>query len=1341
MQLPYIASPALSVRFVAMQGPARFWVRKGSRGVKLCSRLFAGLILLWANGPYGMANTTCMAPNAAAPCRTPASLNQNSPEPQINLGAGNPVHLATGNKYQYETDLLPSAGWPLLAITRHYSAQNRRVSFMGQGWHSDFDMRLRSRGPETVIEQADGHTVAFRRIGPGLHASSQHGQLHTRTDGWRWQRGHGQQLDFNAQGWLIRVRGPAGHALAIDRHTAPGPLQGAIKTVSAHRAGHQPSRLAPHHRTPDADLPLPDSLRPAPDRPSVLTFTYTLQSGHAYLAHIDSPAGRFSYDYETAVGDRLRLAGMRRPDGSQRRYRYDPAHQGGNPFALTQIENIGTPASGIRQRQGQWAYNAANQVVAFGEGPQAYQLAYGLPGDDHHAAQSAAPASAQRPPATRTRLRRADGAVTDVYLARYPAGQAHVTAVTGAACPGCPAPGTRATHDPSGRLLSINGTQIARDDQGRLQHLDLAHTGWAGLRLAYNTQGQRYAWQSHVTGREHLQFNPHGLVAQRHFADGQIWHYDYDTAGRPLHVRQGAVETRLRWRGNLLMHVQHPAETESRDYDDQGRMVRRTLTRPAPTPSATSEPLRFSETFAYDSQHRLTRHTLAEGGALHYTWGHGRQLTGLVWETASGQRHTVIRSQPDRAGYRYGNGLQQTTLRRGQDLWQVLVADSPRTAPAPDSLDKGSTHGTPATAGTLGTLGTLGTHAQRYQFDAQGRVIAEQWFSTMAGFDEHRYAYNRQSRLIGATTRGPGQTTRTRWFAHDEDGAALQIQPAIVRTPAGLPARISTRRLHYGEDRRLKAVWDNQTPLVRYAHNAFGHRIWRRTVDEQTHYWYLDRRVVAESTSSAGSGALTESAPAAGSAPPRPDSRPDPISRRYLYAHHVPVGLIDYTNEASPDGTLHFVHADLTGAPHAITDTQGHTVWTARYSPWGHAQTRGITFNLRAPGQYHDPATGWHDNLLRTYDPEHGQFLEPDPLGPIPGNQNLGYASQQPRRFIDPTGLLLFAFDGTRNDASTRTNIWKLSQRYHDGPVAYEGGPGNPYTTDWDAITAYSAPRILDAQWQALLDTLAATPVDPKQAVPIDIIGYSRGAALARHFGNQVSQYLSNGQFSYHDQQRGLITACVDLRFMGVFDTVAQFGLNGSGNSAYDLTVDAGWQWVAHAVALHERRWLFPLTSAADTQAGNVVEAAFVGAHADIGGGVFFDSDGQGSQRGDLSDISLNWMLWQARAAGVAFGEGSADDAVVSAPYLHDDRNSTLRALQNGDRGVDRANGQLWHNYQDDTPRLGRTTREATETFIRRYDDWRRLPGNEVGTVDMQAYSHWLEQTLGTTVAGDSRYH
>src|SRR3546814_15511402 len=100
-----------------------------------------------------------------------------------------------------------------------------------------------------------------------------------------------------------------------------------------------------------------------------------------------------------------------------------------------------------------------------------------------------------------------------------------------------------------------------------------------------------------------------------------------------------------------------------------------------------------------------------------------------------------------------------------------------------------------------------------------------------------------------------------------------------------------------------------------------------------------------------------------------------------------------------------------------------------------------LSLDLRLPGQVFDAETGWHDNLLRTYLPGPGQYLEPDPLGPVPGSQALGYAAQQPRRYADPLGLLLFAFDGTRNSPMTRSNVWKMSQAYLDGPVYYHSGP------------------------------------------------------------------------------------------------------------------------------------------------------------------------------------------------------------------------------------------------------------------------------------------------------------
>src|SRR3546814_13940027 len=78
---------------------------------------------------------------------------------------------------------------------------------------------------------------------------------------------------------------------------------------------------------------------------------------------------------------------------------------------------------------------------------------------------------------------------------------------------------------------------------------------------------------------------------------------------------------------------------------------------------------------------------------------------------------------------------------------------------------------------------------------------------------------------------------------------------------------------------------------------------------------------------------------------------------------------------------------------------------------------------------------------------------------------------------------------------------------------------------------------------------------------------------------------------------------------MGLFDTVAPFGLLGAQNANYDLTIAAAWEWVAHAVALHERRWLFPLTST-DNGGGNIIEAPIIGAHPHLGGGPPVNAEG-----------------------------------------------------------------------------------------------------------------------------------
>src|SRR5690606_16962283 len=178
-----------------------------------------------------------------------------------------------------------------------------------------------------------------------------------------------------------------------------------------------------------------------------------------------------------------------------------------------------------------------------------------------------------------------------------------------------------------------------------------------------------------------------------------------------------------------------------------------------------------------------------------------------------------------------------------------------------------------------------------------------------------------------------------------------------------------------------------------------------------------------------------------------------------------------------------------------------------------------------------------------TYDPQAGHYLEPDPLGVRPpvrvGGHELravtsafGYAAQQPRRYTDPLGLVLFAFDGTREDLVTATSLYQMALLYRNGDdtragsmdMHYQPGPGNPRRPDLDAAIARSADAIVAAQWRSLLQHLAAFQASDKAAI-IDLIGYSRGAALARHFANQLVQNTRNGRFWQRDALNGTVTA------------------------------------------------------------------------------------------------------------------------------------------------------------------------------------------------------------------------
>ena len=218
------------------------------------------------------------------------------------------------------------------------------------------------------------------------------------------------------------------------------------------------------------------------------------------------------------------------------------------------------------------------------------------------------------------------------------------------------------------------------------------------------------------------------------------------------------------------------------------------------------------------------------------------------------------------------------------------------------------------------------------------------------------------------------------------------------------------------------------------------------------------------------------------------------------------------------------------------------------------------------------------------------------------------------------------------NDVS---NIWRLYELYRDEPVpkdsrtpsilrVYVTGAG---TTTGKKDTLFPGQALgrgdtgvlakVDEGFSLItqaLDTFQqANPGSSLGTLELDIFGFSRGAAAARHFANQVLQRASGPLGALHRQ--GKFTPGPDfewdrdliINFIGLFDTVAAIGgwedwadPSDAMNGGIDLHLapDAARQ-VVHLVARDEHRLNFALNRVSSPHR----EIVLPGAHSDLGGG------------------------------------------------------------------------------------------------------------------------------------------
>jgi len=513
--------------------------------------------------------------------------------------------------------------------------------------------------------------------------------------------------------------------------------------------------------------------------------------------------------------------------------------------------------------------------------------------------------------------------------------------------------------------------------------------------------------------------------------------------------------------------------------------------------------------------------------------------------------------------------------------------------------------------------------------------------------------------------------------------------------------------LRYGAQRRIVEA-DGERGATRYRYDAFGVRAARSGAAGDRGFLHQAGALVAET------GA---------------DGR---LLRQYLRWHGRLVAVLDH--EPAPGGgqsgrtLLHWIHADHLGTPIAATDERGRVAWRGDWDAFGglaRAQG-GFAQPLRLDGQYFDAETGLHDNVLRTYDPDAGRYLEPDPLGLAAGLEPFAFADGNPLAATDPLGLILFAFDGTGNgatglDGEDVSNVRKFFEQYEDPAKWYMAGVGRD---DLDSgITGgaldWAQAGTARARVDWMLGTLDGFLGDAwiGKTAPVDVIGFSRGAAMARDFVNRVSTLIDERHF----WARGI---CVDLRFLGLWDTVAQFGLLGATNERWQLAIPSAVRATFHAVALNEHRALFPLESALGSSAW-VVERGFIGDHSDVGGG---------NAEGDLSDVSLVWMTQMAKAMGLPMRDLHPRDRYVTDPRIHGRHYGAL-----GDRYVYQrdAGGRIVRRSPQRQASIGGMSWRDTAAFLVPYSR-RGIDGGGqpsiVGTVDMRAYAAWLKASYGIEI-------
>lgn len=340
---------------------------------------------------------------------------------------------------------------------------------------------------------------------------------------------------------------------------------------------------------------------------------------------------------------------------------------------------------------------------------------------------------------------------------------------------------------------------------------------------------------------------------------------------------------------------------------------------------------------------------------------------------------------------------------------------------------------------------------------------------------------------------------------------------------------------------------------------------------------------------------------------------------------------------------------------------------------------------------------------------------------------------------------IVLCFDGTGNEfGPNKTNVRRLSEAlakderqvtFYDPGIGTFSSLGLPFAQRLGAVLGKASGlglrHNLTEAYSFLMDEYE--PGDR-----IFLFGFSRGAFTARVLAGMLRKCGLLEQ-----RQRNLVPYAVKIynqhrngkearefkeehgreckpHLIGVWDTVASLG-RFLGRKSFDARLNPDVKYAYHAMAIDENRRQFQVLpwDESDRAVGQVIQQVwFPGVHSDVGG--FYDER-------ELADISLEWMLDRAAAAGLRLQEDSPIIAGIrpcARGVLHESRVGFWRLWRPAPRVIPA--GAKIHRSVFERP--GYSLSVPTEFEITEWDGTNTSDGQVAGPFDVSPWLHLIER-------------